>query len=220
MNPQPVLEVVDLSYSYPGRHVFNAWSAAFGPGLSWVRGGNGSGKSTLLKLLAGALPPLAGSLRLQGIDAAARPLDYRREVCWCGPAAIAFDHLQPPEYFAFLGGLYPRFDAAAAARHVEGFGLAPFLGRRLRELSTGTQRKVWLTAALAAGTRVTLLDEPLNALDRASLAYLLARLGEAAAAAIADAPRAWIVASHEDLGAAGAQARALDLDARPTPAGM
>ncbi|MDE2161425.1 MAG: hypothetical protein KGJ30_21170, partial [Burkholderiales bacterium] len=110
-----------------------------------------------------------------------------------------------------------RFDAAAAARHVEGFGLAPFLGRRLRELSTGTQRKVWLTAALAAGTRVTLLDEPLNALDRASLAYLRAEFAAAAAAA---GPRAWIVASHEDLGAAGARARLLDLDARPAPAGL
>ena len=204
-----LLQVRELSYSYPARPVFSAWSADFGPGLSWVRGGNGSGKSTLLKLLAGVLPPLAGSLAVRGIDAAHRPLDYRREVFWCGPAAIAFDHLRAPEYYAFLRGLYPRFDAAAVAMHVTGLGLERFQGARLAELSTGTQRKVWLAAALSAGTAVTLLDEPLNALDAASLHYLLARL----AALTTAADRAWIVASHEPLGPAGERAVPVELDA-------
>lgn len=203
------LVVQDLSFAYPGRPVFDGWSARFAPGLTWLRGRNGSGKSTLLKLLAGALPPLLGTLGVDGIDAAVRPLDYRREVFWCGPGAIAFDHLRAPEYFAFLGNLYPRFDADAAARHAETFGLQPFLGARLSELSTGTQRKVWLAAALAARTAVVLLDEPLNALDAASLAHLQAVLAQADAAAA----QAWIVASHEPPLPAPATPRALWLDA-------
>ena len=202
-----VLRVQALSFSYPARHVFTAWSADFAAGLTWVRGSNGSGKSTLLKLLAGALPPLAGHLQVQGIAAAAQPLDYRREVFWCGPGAIAFDHLQPPEYFAFLRSLYPRLDSAALQGHVEGLGLPRFMGTRLAELSTGTQRKVWLAAALAAGTAAVLLDEPLNALDQASLAYLLAQLQHCAASST----QSWVVASHEALGAAGESATLLEL---------
>lgn len=196
-----------MGFSYPGRHVFSGWSAEFAPGLTWVRGSNGSGKSTLFKLLAGALRPLTGTLRVAGIDAATRPLDYRREVFWCGPGAIAFDHLRPPEYFSFLRGLYPRLDAGALEMHLQGFGLAPFLRSALSELSTGTQRKVWLSAALAVGTAVVLLDEPLNALDAASLRHLREQLSRCAG----DGARAWLVASHEPIAGPGEPVTTLEL---------
>lgn len=203
----PVLRVQRLSFSYPARHVFNGWSADFGAGLSWVRGGNGSGKSTLLQLMAGALPAHAGRLSVLGIDSEQRPLDYRREVFWCGAGAIAFDHLRAPEYFGFMRGLYPRFDVAALREHIAGFGLAPHLDLRLSTLSTGTQRKVWLAAALVAGTAAVLIDEPVNALDAASLTHLHSVLLRCAA----DPARAWIVTSHEPLGACGDLATCLDL---------
>lgn len=190
------LVVRDLSFSWPRRHVFTAWSAQVGGGLTWLRGVNGSGKSTLLKLLAGALLPLAGQMELTGevaLSPATDALAWKREVFWCGPGAIAFDHLRPLEYFGFLQGLYPRFDAVAVMAHAEGFGLGPHLGTPLAALSTGTQRKVWLAAALAVGTRLRLLDEPLNALDTASLAYLHAELALAAQ----QTHTLWLVASHE-----------------------
>ena len=114
-----VLQVEGLSFSYPGRHIFTSWSHGFATGVSWVRGSNGCGKSTLLKLLAGALTPLDGRLTVRGIDQAAAPLDYRREVFWCGPGAFAFDHLQPLEVFALLRSLYPGFDAAAPRRYLQ-----------------------------------------------------------------------------------------------------
>lgn len=201
-----VLRIEDLSFSYPGRHVFTAWCAELRPGLTWLRGPNGSGKSTLLQLLAGALPPLTGRLRVNGIDQQAEPLGYRREVFWCGPAGIAFDHLRPDEYFGFIAGLYPRLDATALARHVDGLGLEPYRGQALAALSTGTQRKVALATALAVGSAVVLLDEPFNALDTASLTYLRSALAQAA-----DGAQAWLIASHEAL--PGVQTVVLDLAA-------
>ena len=194
------LVVTDLSFAYPGRPVFDGWSAQFEPGLTWLRGRNGSGKSTLLKLLAGALPPLLGTLAVNGIDAAARPLDYRREVFWCGPGGIAFDHLRPDEYFGFIAGLYPRLSPVALAAHADGLGLGPHRGKRLSALSTGTQRKVALATALAVGTAVVLLDEPFNALDTASATYL-----QQALATCDHTEQAWLIASHQDLGVATAQ---------------
>ena len=203
----PILRAQQLVFSYPARHVFNGWSADFGAGLSWLRGPNGSGKSTLLQLMAGALPLRSGALVVNGIDMSQDPLGYRREVFWCGSGSIAFDHLRAPEYFGFMRSLYPRFDAEALAAHIEGFGLAPHLDLRLATLSAGTQRKVWLAAALVANTATVLIDEPVNALDVASLAYLHGVLMRCAA----DPAHAWIVSSHEPLGGAGEHARVLDL---------
>jgi ABC-type multidrug transport system ATPase subunit len=161
-----------------------------------VKGCNGCGKSTLLKLLAGALKPIAGDMEVLGISVTAEPLLYRQQVFYCGPGPIAFDHLSPIEFFGFMRTLYPSLDEEGLAKNIEGFGLHPFLEFPLASLSTGTQRKVWLSITLAAGTKATLLDEPFNALDAKSLEYLRSVFGHCAQ----DSSRAWIVASHEDLG--------------------
>ena len=205
-----ILKIDGLSFSYPGRPLFTGFSAQLGPGLTWLRGPNGCGKSTLLALLAGALRPITGQIAVNNILQAGQPLDYRREVFWCGPGPVVFDHLRPPEYFGFIAGLYPRFDAQALAGHVQAFGLAAHLGQRLSALSTGTQRKVALAAALAVGTALVLLDEPFNALDAASLAHLQGVLRDAAGSR----SQAWLVASHPDPAGGGGRA-VLDLDAGP-----
>lgn len=207
----PTVQIDGLCFSYPGRPLFTGFSACLGPGLTWLRGPNGCGKSTLLALLAGAMPPILGRLAVNGIDLAGQPLAYRREVFWCGPGPVVFDHLRPPEYFGFIAGLYPHLDAQALAGHVQAFGLQACLGQRLSALSTGTQRKVALATALAAGTALVLLDEPFNALDVASLAHLQAVLRTAAAST----RQVWLVASHPDP-LAGAARRAV-LDLAPAP---
>jgi len=197
-HPDFRLQVRALSFAYAGqaRRVVDLWSHDFGPGLVWLRGANGTGKSTRLKLLAGALEPQYGSAELQGCDLLRQPLDYRRQVAFVGAEPPPFEHLSPAEYFAFLSGLYPRADAAAWRGHVEGFGLQPFLSQPLRSLSTGTQHKAALATALALGTPLLLLDEPLNALDAASLTHLRRELARAAEAT----DRLLLLVSHEELG--------------------
>lgn len=206
---EPLMRILDLSFAYTTRLLFSQWSHDFGAGLTWVRGHNGDGKSTLLKLLAGALVPHAGAIDIQHIDASRDPLEFRRRVFWCGPGPIPFDHLSPAEYFGFMCKLYPKFNGAEVARHVAAFHLTPHLASPLNILSTGTQRKVWLSAALAAGTPATLLDEPVNALDVDSVRHLLSVLAERAH----DPSRICIIASHEHLGKAADSATILDLSA-------
>ena len=188
-------------------HVFSGWSTSFPAGLTWIRGANGSGKSTLLQLLAGALPLQSGQLSVNGIDESTDPIAYRREVFYCGAGPIAFDHLRPAEFFGFMRGLYPRFDVPALDGHIEAFGLGAHLDMRLAALSTGSQRKVWLAAALVAGSAAVLMDEPVAALDAVSLAHLQQTLARRAA----ERTQAWIVTSHESLGDAGESAQRIDL---------
>jgi ABC-type multidrug transport system ATPase subunit len=187
-----MLCVRDLVFAYPGHPLFDGFNGVFGGGLTWVQGANGSGKSTLLKLLAGALEPRSGTLEVLGIDAAQEPLAYRRNIFWCGPDALPFEHLLAAEYFGFLQGLYPNFDSDAVADHLAGFRLREQMAVPIGKMSTGTRRKVWLTAALAVGCATVLLDEPMNALDGNSSLYLRQRLNRAAM----QRERCWIVASH------------------------
>jgi ABC-type multidrug transport system ATPase subunit len=202
-----MIEIKNLCFSYAQHALFAMFSAQFKPGITWVKGANGCGKSTLLKLLAGIVQPNHGQITLQGIPLTPDAMDYRLRQFWCGPGPIAFDHLTPLEYLGFMQSLYPSFDAQALPAHVDGFSLTPHLQTPMRALSTGTQRKVWLTAALSAHTPVTLLDEPLNALDTASLRYLEAALADCAQ----QADRAWIIVSHEAFGVASDKAGVLIL---------
>ncbi len=197
MSDASFLHIEALSYAYSNsRRVVDLWSQALAPGLVWLRGPNGSGKSTRLKLLAGMLQPQYGSARLAGVDLLREPLDYRRCVSFVGAEPPPFEHLSPAERFDFLSRLYPQADRASWHAHVAGFGLTPFLNQPLRTLSTGTQHKAALAAALALHTPLLLLDEPLNALDAASLAHLRGVLGEAALWR----NRLALVVSHEELG--------------------
>lgn len=192
----PLLSTTSLSFAYERRRIVDLWSQDFGPGLCWLRGPNGTGKSTRLKLLAGALQPQWGTACIAGIDLVKQPQDYRRQVFFVAAEPPPFEHLSPAERFGFLARLYPHADASAWQRHVEGFSLQPFLNQPLRNLSTGTQHKAALAAALALGTRVLLLDEPLIALDAASHAHLREALAEAARWS----ERLCLVVSHEALG--------------------
>jgi ABC-type multidrug transport system ATPase subunit len=196
------VRVSSISFSYPKVHVFSGWSHGFSAGLTWLQGRNGCGKSTLLKLLCGALALHGGDVSIGSVTLRKSPLAYRQRVFWCGPGDMGFDHLTPLEYIAFVRGLYGGLDEAALAAHVAGFGLSPFMQAPLAGLSSGTQHKVWLAVALSAQTELMLLDEPLNALDVASVAHLQAELAKRAS----ERHRTCIVVSHEHLGQAAADA--------------
>ncbi|QNP48116.1 hypothetical protein [Diaphorobacter aerolatus] len=48
----------------------------------------------------------------------------------------------------------------------------------LLALSTGSLRKLWMAAAWASGAAITLIDEPLAALDKPSMRYVQETLNE------------------------------------------
>jgi len=178
----------------PAPLLFDGLALDLPPGVSWLGGEEGSGKTTLLQLLAGALPPGAvrGRLVLQGLDLAQDPAAHARQVAWFDPRDAALDGQSARQVFAALPRHHPSWDAQALQAHIAGLSLAPHLDKTLAMLSTGTRRKVLLAAALAAGAPLTLLDQPFMALDRPSIAHLLAHLAHAAQAT----GRAWLVADH------------------------
>lgn len=194
--PPPLLQVQDLCFAFPQRPLFSHWSACFGPGVSLIQGDDGCGKSTLVRLLSGALPAQGGRLAVQGIDLATQGARYRQRVAWCDPAAADLDTLGVTEVLRALRQRWPTLQDAVLDTHVRGLALDAHLHKTLAQLSTGSRRKVWLAAALAAGTPVTLIDEPFAALDLPSVRYVQDVLIECARRPAS----ACIVAHYEALG--------------------
>lgn len=194
---QPLLQVRNLHFSHPHRVLWQDWSANLGAGVTLLRSGDGSGKTTLLRLLAGDLAPQQGTLVLRGVDGAINPDGYRQQVFWQDPRAPALHALSAQQWLATLPARYPAWDASALAAHVQGWSLAAHLEKSLHQLSSGSQRKLLMAAALASGAALTLIDEPIAGLDRPSIDYLQQALARAAQSSAQ--PRAVVVAHYEAL---------------------
>lgn len=194
-----VLQVRGLHFGFAGHNLFIDWNADFPAGLSLVAGGDGAGKTSLLRLLAGDCAPQAGRVILLGVDATVQGNEYRAQVFWRDPRAPWPEDLTPQAWVDDVAARYARCSDEDWRSHVAGLRLAQHLHKPLYQLSSGSQRKLLLAAALASGAALTLLDEPVAALDKASITYLLQAL-EREARTLRLPQRAVIVAHYDELG--------------------
>ncbi|HEX5737320.1 MAG TPA: ATP-binding cassette domain-containing protein [Hydrogenophaga sp.] len=187
-----ILSVEDLCFSWPQRPLFNRLSFQVPSGVSLVFGDDGVGKSTLLALLAGAIQPQSGRLRINGTEHNRQPDFYRQNVFWIDPQTDAHNAITASDFLDSQRRHFPSFDTRRIPALVHGFSLEPHLAKPLYMLSTGSRRKVWWVAAFAANTPAVLMDQPFAALDGPSSRFLCELLQEAT-----DQPdRAWLLADH------------------------
>jgi phosphonate transport system ATP-binding protein len=145
-----------------------------------VIGPSGAGKTTLLQVLACALPPSSGALRLDGVapwqlsrGALQRlrgqlflapqvpPLPPRQRVV----TSVLAARLPAMGLLASLRSLFYPSDIPAAFEALDRFDLADKLFERVDRLSGGERQRVGLARALLAPAKAWFIDEPLSALD-------------------------------------------------------
>jgi ABC-2 type transport system ATP-binding protein len=133
-------------------------------------GPNGAGKTTTLRMIAGLLPPDAGSIEIFGIDALGDPIAAKRITAWLPDEPMLYDKLSPLEYLEFVAGLWG-VERARAERNAEELlavlELAPYAQTRCEGFSRGMKQKVALAGALIHDPSLIMLDEPLTGLDAA-----------------------------------------------------
>jgi ribose transport system ATP-binding protein len=173
-----LLAVTDVEKAFGGTHALSAVSLEANAGeVHALLGENGAGKSTLMKILAGAIRPDGGSMRLGGESyAPADPVDARRR----GVAIVYQEpqlcpHLSVAENIAL--GVEPTrfgFVARQAMRERAERALKPLLGgdghvihpdTLVAELSAGDRQLCAIGRALGQSEcRVLILDEPTSSL--------------------------------------------------------
>jgi ABC-type multidrug transport system ATPase subunit len=189
------LQAQGLHFAYPECAVLNDVSFDLNAGLALVQGDESSGKTTLLRVLSAELAPQTGEVTLRGISQRAQPAAYRSQIFWQDPRSSALDELTARQWLGSLPAQHPAWDAAALAQHVTGFSLEPHLDKPFYALSTGSRRKVLMAGALASGSALTLIDEPVAGLDKPSIAHLV----RAFSAVARQANRLVVVAHYEPL---------------------
>ena len=171
---RPLLEARALAVDVGGRRVVDRLDLALAGGERLaILGRNGAGKSTLLATLAGLRPPAAGSVLLDGADAATLPprqAALRRG--WLGQ--FQSDPFGSTVLETALTGRHPhlgrwdwesRSDAEAAGRALQAVGLAGMEGRAIHTLSGGERQRLAIATLLTQDAPLYLLDEPLSHLD-------------------------------------------------------
>ena len=159
--------------------------------LTCLIGPNGSGKTSLLQALAG-IGGMRGSLEVGGTDPRSLGPDARRALVAYLPASRdIFWPLSVRDLVAL--GLGRGADRDGLQPLLERLDLDGLAGRRIDRLSTGERSRALIARALAADSRLLLLDEPTANLD--PLWQL--RLMNLAAEAARQPGRAAVVAVHD-----------------------
>ncbi len=166
-----VLEVKNISFSYPDRPVFKNISFSLKKGsLTALTGPSGCGKSTLFECLVGLLELDEGN-----VMAACRPALSLQE-----SEAALFEKLAADD--VAFGARNEGFEGKALVKIVRdsmnlaGLDFDSFKDRQTFALSGGEKRKLSIAGLIALNRDIMIFDEPTSALDPASRKKILQTL--------------------------------------------
>ena len=125
-------------------------------------GKNGVGKSTMLYLIAGLLKAKQGTISIDGIETQLRRPEILKDV-FIVTEEFSLPNVSLSEYIKMNRPFYPNFSTDVLDNCLKAFELNSDM--KLGELSLGQKKKVYMSFALATGTKILLFDEPTNGLD-------------------------------------------------------
>ena len=168
-----MLRIDNLSKRFGEDHlVFEGLTQRFQPGCYALCEEDNTGKSTLLNIIAGLLPPDTGDIWIDGHSLRQTPqqakarLAYVPDNCLSAPAQTGRQllHQTAAEKKTIVD--------ATTLDLANRLGLEAHLDKQFEQMSTGTRRKVFLSAAALGNPAVIIADGPSNGLDAPARAVL------------------------------------------------
>lgn len=131
--------------------------------ITGLVGPDAAGKTTLMRILAGLMPPTAGSVRIFGQEPQALLRAQPNSIGYMPQRFGLYEDisvLANLRLHASLRGLTGAAREALFARLLDFTALAPFTERLAGRLSGGMKQKLGIACALLGAPRLLLLDEP------------------------------------------------------------
>jgi len=146
-----------------------------------ILGPSGCGKTTLIKVIAGIWTPTEGRVIVDGEDVTNIPIEDR-DTGYVFQNIALFPNMTIEENVGYSPRVRDLGEGTiddTAKEYLELVKMFDRVGMFPKELSGGEQQKVAIARALASGSKMLMLDEPLSALDarvRVELRYDIRRL--------------------------------------------
>lgn len=171
-----LLTVAGLRHSFGVRQLFDDLSFQVGSGeMMALMGPSGAGKSTLLSVIAGAMRPDAGNIRIEG--------QVEPRVLWIVQSTPLLPRRTALENVCLgplsEGASRDEADERARAAMVR-LGVDYTASTRVFKLSGGERQRLAVARAIASSAEVILADEPTASLDPASRTGVMEALRVAA----------------------------------------
>ncbi|MGB6009501.1 ABC transporter ATP-binding protein [Castellaniella sp.] len=167
-----MLRIDNLGKRYGDHLVFQGLTHAFAPGCVALCEEDSTGKSSLLNIIAGLIAPDTGDVWVDGHSLTHAPRQARARLAFVPDDCLAFPSQTGRELLEHVALEKHAIVDAAALDLACRLGLEPHLDKRFEQMSTGTRRKVFLTAAALGEPAVIIADGPSNGLDRQARAAL------------------------------------------------
>lgn len=170
--PQPAIMANGLMKSFPGVRAVEGLSFDVCAGeIFGLVGPDGAGKTTTLRMLAGIMPPDAGTAVVGGIDVVRDPEAAKHALSYMPQRFGLYEDLTVDENIRFYADLFGTRRADRTARSAQllaAAGMSEFRKRLAGNLSGGMKQKLGLVCALIHHPKVILLDEPTTGVDPVS----------------------------------------------------
>ncbi len=131
-------------------------------------GPNGAGKTTTIRMVCGLMPPTAGSITINGVDALISPKEIKKQIGYVPDFFGVYDNLKVKEYMEFYGSMY-RMHARDIAKLsddlLELVNLSDKKEVYVDTLSRGMKQRLCVARALIHNPALLVLDEPNSGLD-------------------------------------------------------
>ena len=134
-----------------------------------LTGHNGSGKTTLLRLLATALQPTFGQLRVLGFEAQHNARPIRQHTALLSHANYHYEELSAEQNLKLLAHLLGK-PASSLPALLERVGLSSRKQNPVRQFSAGMRKRLAIARLLLKAPKLALLDEPFGELDPSGIA--------------------------------------------------